>query len=82
MGKKIIFTKNAPGPLGPYSQAVEAQGFLFLSGQIPTILGDIKEQAREVLNKIKAILEEVGYNLDNVGIEIDAIAMCEDRPRT
>lgn len=66
MGKKIIFTPKAPAPAGPYSQAVEKNGVLFLSGQIPTKSGDIKTQAKEVLDNIKIILEESGYGLEDV----------------
>lgn len=67
MGKKIIYTQKAPLPAGPYSQAVEKNGFLFLSGQIPSnITGDIKAQAREVLGNIKVILEEAGCRMEDV----------------
>lgn len=66
MGKKIIFTDKAPLPVGPYSQAVEKDGILFLSGQIPTKPGDIKEQTKEVLDNIKAILDRAGYGLEDV----------------
>lgn len=67
MGKKIIFTEKAPAPVGPYSQAVEKNGFLFISGQIPTDIGaDIKTQTREVLNNIKTIMEESGYKMEDV----------------
>lgn len=67
MGKRIIFTQKAPTPVGPYSQAVEKNGILFLSGQIPANTGvDIKAQAREVLDNIKTILEESGYKMEDV----------------
>lgn len=66
MGKRIIFTPKAPAPAGPYSQAVERNGILFLSGQIPAKPGDIKTQAKEVLDNIKTILEESGYRLEDV----------------
>lgn len=66
MGKKIIFTQKAPIPVGPYSQAIEKNGFLFLSGQIPAKSGDIKTQTKEVLDNIKVILEEAGYRLEDV----------------
>ncbi|ROL58436.1 RidA family protein [Bacteroidetes/Chlorobi group bacterium Naka2016] len=71
--KQLIFTENAPKPIGPYSQGVIAQGkFIFVSGQIPldlygNIVGDdIKAQTRQVILNIKAILESVGATLSNV----------------
>lgn len=71
--KKIINTTKAPGAIGPYSQAVEVNGTLYVSGQIPfvpetmTIISDdVKEQTRQSLENIKAILEETGYTLKDV----------------
>ncbi len=71
--KTIISTNNAPKAIGPYSQAVEANGMLFISGQIPVdpqtgqiVQGGIEAQTRQVLNNIKAILEAAGYGLNNV----------------
>jgi len=71
--KKIINTNNAPAPIGPYSQAVAANGFLFVSGQIPSnpstgeiVLGDIKAEANQVMENIKAILTEAGLNFSNI----------------
>jgi 2-iminobutanoate/2-iminopropanoate deaminase len=71
--KKIISTTNAPSAVGPYSQAVEANGTLYISGQIPInpatgkmIEGGIKEQTEQVLKNIGAILKEAGYSYDNV----------------
>lgn len=67
MGKKIIYTPKAPNPVGPYSQAVESGGFIFLSGQLPlNPEADIKIQTKQVLDNIKIILEEVGLGLNNV----------------
>ncbi|MEM2153418.1 MAG: RidA family protein [Nitrososphaeria archaeon] len=73
MSKDIIRTKNAPTPIGPYSQAIKAGNFLFISGQGPIdpktgkkIVGDIKEQTRQVLENIKSILEAAGLTLENV----------------
>jgi len=67
--KTIISTDQAPGAVGPYSQAVEANGMLFVSGQIPlnpdtgTIVGDdIASQTEQVLENMGAILEEAGYS--------------------
>lgn len=71
--KQLIYTENAPKPIGPYSQGVFAQGkFIFVSGQIPlavdgTIVGeDIKSQTRQVILNIQAILESVGASLEDV----------------
>lgn len=71
--KQIIETDNAPQPIGPYSQAVIAEGrFIFVSGQIPlnpdgtlTVM-DIRSQTRQAILNIKAILESAGATLDNV----------------
>jgi 2-iminobutanoate/2-iminopropanoate deaminase len=71
--KKIISTKNAPGAIGPYSQAVEANGMLFISGQVPVnpetgkiIEGGILEQTEQVMKNISAILAEAGYSFSDV----------------
>ena len=71
--KKIIHTQNAPAAVGPYSQAVEANGTLYIAGQIPVdpsigqiVEGGIKEQTRQVMLNIGAILKEAGYSYDNV----------------
>jgi 2-iminobutanoate/2-iminopropanoate deaminase len=71
--KKIISTKNAPAAIGPYSQAVEINGILFVSGQIPIdpetgklIEGGIKEQTTRVLKNVGAILEQAGYTFKDV----------------
>ncbi|MGD9978642.1 MAG: RidA family protein [Bacteroidales bacterium] len=71
--KKIISTELAPKAVGPYSQAVEANGFVFISGQIPVnpqtggiVEGGIKEQAAQVLKNIGAILERANLNYSNV----------------
>ncbi len=71
--KKVINTANAPAPIGPYSQAVAANGFLFVSGQIPSnpttgdiVSGDVKAEAKQVMENIKAILTEADLNFSNV----------------
>ncbi|HEY9003851.1 MAG TPA: RidA family protein [Mucilaginibacter sp.] len=71
--KKVINTNNAPAPIGPYSQAVAANGFLFVSGQIPSnpatgeiVSGGIKSEAKQVMENIKAILTEAGLSFGNV----------------
>jgi 2-iminobutanoate/2-iminopropanoate deaminase len=71
--KKIIHTLEAPSAIGPYSQAVEHQGMLFVSGQIPlnpdtgNIEGDtIKPQTMQVLKNIESILKAAGYSMKDV----------------
>lgn len=71
--KKIIFTAGAPKAIGPYSQAVKAGDFLFLSGQIPLdpqsgeiVKGDIKAQTERVMENIKAVLEAAGVGFPQV----------------
>lgn len=71
--KKIINTPKAPAALGPYSQAVEANGTLYISGQVPVdpatgkvVEGGINEQTERVMRNIGAILEEAGYSYENV----------------
>lgn len=73
MNKKVINTGEAPAPIGPYSQAVLAGGLLFLSGQIALVPGTselkngtIKEETRQVMQNLKAVLEEAGLNFSNV----------------
>ncbi|PWT94040.1 MAG: hypothetical protein C5B54_00695, partial [Acidobacteria bacterium] len=70
--KKAFMTDKAPKPVGPYSQVVEAGGFLFLAGQIPltpegTIReGDIQTQARQALNNLKEVLEKAGSGMNQI----------------
>ena len=71
--KQIIQTNNAPQAIGPYSQAVMANGTLYVSGQIPVvpatgaIVSDkIEDQARQVMENVKAVVEAAGLTLDNV----------------
>lgn len=71
--KKIISTDKAPKAIGPYSQAVEANGVLYISGQVPIdpstgklVEGDIKEQTEQVMKNIGAILAAAGLNYSNV----------------
>ncbi len=72
MIKKMISTKNAPAAIGPYSQAIIMNDFIFLSGQLPInpISGEmpekIVEQTKQSFENIKAILEVEGLNLNNV----------------
>ena len=71
--KRIIQTTNAPAAIGPYSQAVEANGTLYISGQVPVnpatgqiVEGGITEQTRQVMENIGAILNEAGYSFSDV----------------
>ncbi len=70
--KKVIATDKAPGAIGPYSQAIEANGILFISGQLPIepVTGELAqgatEQARQSLENVKSILESVGLTMAHV----------------
>lgn len=71
--KTIIHTDKAPKAVGPYSQAVESNGMVFLSGQVPIdpatgklVEGGIEEQTNQVLKNIEAILTEAGLTFANV----------------
>jgi len=70
---QIIYTENAPTPIGPYSQAVKYENLIFLSGQIAIdpktseLIGkDAAEQTKVIMENIKAILEEAGLNFNHV----------------
>ncbi len=71
--KKVIETLSSPSPIGPYSQAIIAGGFLFVSGQIAInpsngnlMLDDIKTETKQVMENIKFILEEAGVDFNHV----------------
>ena len=71
--KRIISTDAAPAAIGPYSQAVQVNGILFISGQIPVepstgyiVQGDITDQTEQVFKNIEAILTDAGMTIDNV----------------
>jgi len=71
--KKIIRTDHAPKAIGPYSQATEVNGMLFISGQVPLdpatgkiVEGGIQEQTEQVLKNIGAILKAAGFTYENV----------------
>lgn len=72
MSKKQVSTTNAPGAIGPYSQAVTAGNWIYTSGQLgltpdgTTMPEGVQEQARQALNNLKAVLEEAGATLDHV----------------
>ena len=70
---KVISTKKAPAAIGPYSQAIQVGNLVYTSGQIPIdpatgafAEGGIKEQTRQSLTNVKAILEEAGLSMSNV----------------
>jgi len=71
--RETISTENAPGAIGPYSQAIRAENLVFCSGQIPLdpqtgefVSDDISEQTRQVLKNLSAVLEAAGTSLNNV----------------
>ena len=70
--KKVISTTKAPAASGPYSQAIEANGFVFASGQIPVdpetgvIPEGIEAQAEQVMKNMKNLLEAAGTSIDQV----------------
>ena len=71
--KKTIYTEKAPAALGPYSQGIEINGVLYVSGQIPfvpetmdLVSDDVKDQTRQSLENVKAILEVAGYTMQDV----------------
>jgi len=71
--KREIQTPDAPKAIGPYSQGIVANGFVFCSGQIPLVpetgeilLGSVEDQTRQVLKNLKAILEAAGSSADRV----------------
>ena len=73
MAKKIIYTSDAPDPIGPYSQAVKVGGMLFISGQIAMkpgtseiITDNIQMETQQVMNNLNAILREAGLGFANV----------------
>lgn len=69
---QIVSTPNAPAAIGPYSQAMIANGMVFTSGQIALtpagemVEGDVKAQCSQVLSNLKAVLEAAGSSLNNV----------------
>jgi 2-iminobutanoate/2-iminopropanoate deaminase len=73
MLRNIITTEKAPEPIGPYSQAIEANGFIFTSGQIALnpetgalLEGNVSEQATLVFDNLKAVLEAAQSSMDSV----------------
>lgn len=83
--KRVIDTKNAPAAIGPYSQAIEINGTLYISGQIPVnpssakvVEGGIVEQTEQVMKNIGAILEAAGYNYSDVVKSTCLLASMDD----
>ena len=73
MSKEIIYTIQAPEPIGPYSQAVKAGNLLFVSGQVPidpatgnVVTGSIKEETTQVMKNLAAVLEVSGTNFNAI----------------
>jgi 2-iminobutanoate/2-iminopropanoate deaminase len=73
MNREPVHTDKAPKAIGPYEQAIKANGMVYTSGQIPIdpktgnfVAGGIKEQTRQVLENLKAVLETAGSSLDRV----------------
>lgn len=71
--KKIINTSNAPAPIGPYSQAVLANGFLYVSGQIPInpatgelTIDSVKAETEQVMRNLNAVLIEAGFEFRDI----------------
>jgi len=73
MDKRIVRTDAAPAAIGPYSQAVVANGFVYAAGQVPLdpqtgqiVLGDIRAQTKRVMENLKAVLAAAGSSMDKV----------------
>lgn len=73
MSKEVIYSSNAPEPIGPYSQAIKAGNTLFVSGQIPIdsstgnmVTGDISAETQQVMKNLKAVLQAGGMDFSNV----------------
>ena len=73
MTREAVRTDNAPKAIGPYEQAIKANGFIYTAGQIPIdpksgnfVEGSISDQTRQVLENLKAVLEAGGSSLDQV----------------
>jgi 2-iminobutanoate/2-iminopropanoate deaminase len=73
MSPEQVSTKNAPAAIGPYSQGIKANGFVFCSGQIPAnpetgelVKGSIAEQTRQSLSNVKSVIEAAGSSMNKV----------------
>lgn len=83
--KKVISTQNAPAAIGPYSQAIEVNGMVYCSGQIPinpqtgeVVDGGIVEQTQQSLANVKAILQEAGLEMSSIVKTTVLLANIED----
>lgn len=83
-----IFTRKAPKPIGPYSQAIRGNGYIFVSGQIPVepqseavIQGDIEAQTRQALKNLSAVLEAAGSGLGRVVMTTVYLTDLRDFPK-
>lgn len=82
--KKVICTPKAPKAIGPYSQAIDANGTLYISGQVPinpadgTVPDTIEAQTHQCFANIKAILDEAGYGFDQVVKSVVLLADMND----
>jgi len=83
-----IFTRKAPKPIGPYSQAIRSNGYIFVSGQIPVepqseavIQGDIEAQTRQALKNLSAVLEAAGSGLGRVVMTTVYLTDLRDFPK-
>ena len=83
--KKEISTKNAPEAIGPYSQAIETETFLFTSGMIPIdpstgelVTGSVEAQAKQALTNLKNLVEAAGLSMSNVVKTVVFISDMED----
>jgi 2-iminobutanoate/2-iminopropanoate deaminase len=86
--KRVVFASAAPSPVGPYSQAIVAGGFVFASGQIPLdpvsgklVEGEIEAQTARVLDNLSRVLEAAGASLDHVVRTSVYLADLADFPR-
>ena len=73
MDREVIFTRQAPEAVGPYSQAIKANGLVFCSGQVPLepgsgelIEGSVADQTNRAMENLKAVLQEAGSSFDDV----------------
>ena len=80
--KKVICGEKAPGAIGPYSQAIEANGMVFVSGQLPIdaatgVMPDgVEAQARQSLENIKHILEAAGLTMADIVKQLFSFRIC------
>ena len=73
MSKEVIKTNNAPAPIGPYNQAIKANGFIFASGQVAFVpatgqleLSSIEAETHQVMKNVQAVLTEAGASFEHV----------------